>query len=433
MRIQQLTLENVRLFQGTHTLSFAEDKPITVLLADNGGGKSTILDCISTMLSSFISRFPQQKEQNFSPFDVHINEHNRSASHLSAQLVLNTDEGEVSFTRKRKGQDRRPKSTSNTQLAQLRAFAQRFLTDEQELYPLPILAYYGTERGHITPPERKRNFQKIFQRSDCYTDALVASTNFKRFFMWFDQAEDEERREITRRRDFNYRSPLLQAVRQAIARLDTGYDNPHIETSPLRFLLDHHNPQGNHRSLRIDRLSDGYKIGITLVADIAGRMAEANPQLGENMLQSPGIVLIDEIDLHLHPIWQKRILRQLHDIFPNLQFIVSTHSPLVLLGALDLIQVVRLQDGNIHVSHTDFAQEYQHYDTSLLLLSDLFGVSSVRSPQYDELTRERNELIDNPQRTPEQAQRLQELDAQMAQFGNVEIIEFIKLLKQFKL
>ena len=78
-------------------------------------------------------------------------------------------------------------------------------------------------------------------------------------------------------------------------------------------------------------LSDGYKCTISLIADIAYRMALLNPQLFDKVLtETEGIVLIDEIDLHLHPTWQKRILKDLMNIFPKVQFIVSTHAPEVI-------------------------------------------------------------------------------------------------------
>lgn len=81
----------------------------------------------------------------------------------------------------------------------------------------------------------------------------------------------------------------------------------------------------------LSKLSDGYKCTISLIADIAYRMALLNPQLNENVLEiTNGIVLIDEIDLHLHPEWQKRIISDLRNIFPKIQSIVSTHAPSVI-------------------------------------------------------------------------------------------------------
>ena len=131
-------------------------------------------------------------------------------------------------------------------------------------------------------------------------------------------------------------------------------------------------------------MSDGYRISIAMVADIAARMAEANPTLEisglQDLLSAHGIVFIDEIDLHLHPKLQREILRRLNSIFTNVQFIVSTHSPNVILGALDLVQVVKLDNGVINTSVN--TAQYEKYDVSLVLLSDLFGLENVRNNEY---------------------------------------------------
>lgn len=76
--------------------------------------------------------------------------------------------------------------------------------------------------------------------------------------------------------------------------------------------------------------SDGIRITLTMVADIATRMAKLNPQLLDNVLETPGVILIDEIDMHLHPSWQSRIITSLLETFTNIQIITTTHSPIVI-------------------------------------------------------------------------------------------------------
>jgi len=85
----------------------------------------------------------------------------------------------------------------------------------------------------------------------------------------------------------------------------------------------------NGETIRLNQLSDGEKTMIAMIGDIARRLSMANPQM-ENPLEGDGVVLIDEIDLHLHPLWQRVIVSRLTEVFPNCQFIVSTHSPQVL-------------------------------------------------------------------------------------------------------
>ena len=98
------------------------------------------------------------------------------------------------------------------------------------------------------------------------------------------------------------------------------------------------------------QLSDGYKCTISLIADIAYRMAILNPQLLDNVVsETPGIILIDEIDLHLHPSWQRRILNDLTTIFPKVQFIVSTHAPAV-ISSIKSESLIILKDNDELIS-----------------------------------------------------------------------------------
>ena len=99
----------------------------------------------------------------------------------------------------------------------------------------------------------------------------------------------------------------------------------------MKLYIDENN---NYQRHPFHELSDGYRNTLSLIADIAYRMAILNPQfLGDVTKKTPGIVLIDEVDLHLHPIWQKRILKTLKNVFPLVQFIVTTHSPSIISSA----------------------------------------------------------------------------------------------------
>lgn len=415
MRIKDLFIENIRLFSGDREqLIFDSQKNITAILGNNGSGKSTLLDTFSVMLSSFVSVFPGMGEKQFSDSDIHI-DGNRRADFLLAGMNLQAqDGGNISMMRSRKGNTKSPQP----ELKEIKSYAE-YLKNEVEAgnaeVKLPVIAYYGTGRGNIKAPEKKRSFQRTYSRWDCYIDTLDPATNFKRFFAWYDTMEDEERREKERRKSFEYRSPVLQAVRKAInifagaGEQGKVFKDPRIETKPLRFVLDECSEQGQViRELRLEQFSDGYKIIIAMVADIASRMAEANPDM-ENPLDSPGIVLIDEIDLHLHPRWQQSILRQLKDTFKNVQFVVSTHSPIVLLGALDIVQIVRL-DG--HHIESCVQRDYSSYDVNQLLLSQLFGLDNVLTPEIAKMMKRREELLLKNTLTEDEKAELQVLERQ---------------------
>ena len=175
------------------------------------------------------------------------------------------------------------------------------------------------------------------------------------------------------------------------------------------------------KEVRIEQMSDGYRIMIAMIADIAARMAESNPSPEcsglDNPLNTPGIVFIDEIDLHLHPMWQRKVLKQLHNIFPNVQFIVTTHSPNVVMGALELVQVVKLENGIIN-SDVDINQ-FKYYDISQLLLSNIFELDNVRSDDYLKIYKERKDLIFKDSSvglSEDERKRLKELDEQISLF-----------------
>lgn len=121
----------------------------------------------------------------------------------------------------------------------------------------------------------------------------------------------------------------------------------------------------------ISQLSDGYKCTLSLIADIAYRMAILNPQYLDSVLvETEGIVLIDEVDLHLHPNWQKRILKDLMEIFPKIQFIVSTHAPEV-INSVKSDSIVILKNNRV-ISAVD---ETYGKDANTIL-REVMGVSS---------------------------------------------------------
>lgn len=417
MRLNKLSVRNLRLYgDEEQTIEFDPQKNITVLLGDNGAGKTSLLYGISVLLSQFYKHFPGCSARTFTEEDVRVVDNTRRADFLHVGIdVVPTNDDErkkmevelledmqhISADIYKKGNA--TKAVQASELKMMADFSLAFKTeiDEGRRVSLPIIAFYGTERGQIKPVERRRNFNEIFPRWEIYkSDSLESATDFKRFFTWFERNEDLERREQIRRMketgSVQYSSHVLDAVRDALNRLFPGHlNNPRVETGPLRFVMDDITDPQNIVERRLERMSDGYRITIALVADIASRMAEANPSFDSSGIADPlnahGIVMIDEIDLHLHPKLQREILSKLAHIFPNIQFIVSTHSPSVILGALDMVQVVKLDKGEIDTNIN--TAQYAKYDVSLVLLSDLFGLENVRNNEYLTDSRRYDELL----------------------------------------
>lgn len=410
MRIDRISLTNMRLVgEQTKELVLDSTKNVVILLGDNGFGKTTILDAMATIMAPYSAQFPGIADYQLSDLDVHINRQGRRAKFLTVEAELSDNGIVMRSVRYRKGTQTPPKANYE-QMKQMAIAKKNAILAGEPNVELPLFAYYGTGRGQFQVPERRRGFQQAFERWDCYKSAINPETDFKRFFGWFDLMEDQERRDREKLRDFNYKSPVLNAVRRALSEIITSYRNPRIETRPLRFIMDRVDQDGSTHELRIEQLSEGYKIVIAMVADLAARMAEANPDM-DNPLNSTGIVLVDEVDLHLHPRWQRDILSQLTKVFPNIQFVVSTHSPVIVVGAAEIAQVINLnkinEDENLIYDHTYISNVGQ------VLLSDLFGLNYLYSPEWDEKIEERNSLLSKQELTEDEKKRLAELDEEM--------------------
>lgn len=185
---------------------------------------------------------------------------------------------------------------------------------------LPLILYYGTDRIIREVPQR--GHIKNFQVTDALRNCFDNVNYFRDFYDWFKTEEDIELRGL--RENPEYKNPKLNCVRTALERMIKGYSNLRIELAPARMVMT--NADGV--DLQIDQLSGGYKAVLSVIADIAKRLSMANPD-SQNPLEEDAVILIDELDLHLHPKWQKEIVDDLKRTFPNCQFIVSTHSPFV--------------------------------------------------------------------------------------------------------
>lgn len=157
-------------------------------------------------------------------------------------------------------------------------------------------------------------------------------------------------------------------VKKAIEQFLPDYTNLRVKRSPRpHMLIDKDDIEFN-----LNQLSDGEKNLITLVGDIARRLSIANPE-SDNPLDGEGVIMIDEVDLHLHPKWQQLMIPQLEDIFPNCQFIVSTHSPQV-LNNVQPDNIILLENKNNILKHSFATESYGK--NSDRILEDLLGVDA---------------------------------------------------------
>lgn len=295
------------------------------MIGENSSGKTSILDALAIGLGAVLTYLPRVSGISFKRKD--IRQLNKRLAPYT-RVKIETFE-QVSWDRT----ERRDKSKSTVSqippalgLQSLKKYLDEQIINphnEAREFELPIYSYYGVSRALLEVPLRRREFPKNHLRFEALEGALEADSRFRSAFVWFYNKENEEQRRQRDLKDFDFRLPELQAVRMAITKVFPGVSEPHILLNPLRFVVK----QGDE-VLDIMQLSDGYKTLLSLVIDLAIRMALANPEMKEP-LGTSAVVMIDEIDLHLHPEWQRRVIGDLLNTFPNTQFVLTTHSPFI--------------------------------------------------------------------------------------------------------
>lgn len=332
MKIQSIDLLNYRAFEKLH-ITFPETN-VAVFVGENGKGKSSVLDAIAVLLSQLVVAFHDG-------FSIKTNS-KEIPELLDTDIRLNQDTTKLSIN-----------VTDNNKQYDWKISRYRFLgtklgddanTPTYKLFTLgrkcPVLAYYNTNRKYskdeTTFTESVSMY--LFSLALLYRNALKSHiTAFDDFVNWFRLQEDRENEQIRREKNFDLLNPELEAVRNTFEHFFKHLHN--ADYSKLRIERDSLG-QGGFRSsqlmvtkdgldFEVAQLSDGEKVLMLMVCDIARRLAIANEHSKGTSLND-GIVLIDEIELHLHPRWQRQIIPALRNTFPNIQFIITTHSPQVL-------------------------------------------------------------------------------------------------------
>jgi len=216
-----------------------------------------------------------------------------------------------------------------------KAYTDRVRDKDVESDDLPLIAYYGTGRL-AREKHQKLAYAKQGSRLDGYYIALDPTTCKKRFLSWFKTFEDSKLK-------FNKDDALYIAFTNAITSMVPSWNKLHFSWE----LDDMIGQLNNEEWMPFSDLSDGYQNIIRLAADIAYRAVTLNPHLGEQaVVETEGVVLIDELDMHLHPTWQKNIIADLKKTFPKIQFIITTHSPFI-VQSLKADEVLNLDENNL--------------------------------------------------------------------------------------
>lgn len=360
MRITKLDIEN---FRGIVHAHFAPASNINVLIGENGAGKSSILDAAALALSWYTSRFININANGWVIGESDIRNCEREAR-ISIEIEIGGRAISWTTYGYRKGPGERKKGDYSQLNSYLNESGEHF---EQGLSSIPLVAYYPTTRAFVDVPERIRTKHTFTVQTAAYEGSLSVGADFRTFFEWYKDQEDLENEQKVRPDAIGaYAQPRLEEVRKAIEAF-TGFRNLRIKRRPsVRMLLS----QGDV-DIEVSQLSDGEQIYMALIGDIARRAAIAHP-IGDPLAEIHGLVLIDEIELHLHPRWQREILPRLERVFPCLQFIVTTHSPQVVGEVLREKAWMVARGGNIE------ALSFAYGATSDSILENLMG-SSERS------------------------------------------------------
>ena len=335
MYIKDIILENFRCFEYVDA-DFPKD--YAVLIGTNGAGKSSMLDALAIALGAFLAGCDvpatnlHKSDVRFLTYTHEGGIFHREARYpVSVSVGVKTDEGrDIDWERALNSANGR---TTVREARPIMDYADTLCYRVQENMPviLPMLGYYGT--GRLWLPKRVKTgsvMRGVPSRLHGYIDALDAATNEKLMLQWF-------RRNALIVLQKGKTISTFDAVKQAMAEfyremdetaelVQVDYD---VESLEIEVYVKRKNE--DPISLPLRYFSDGIKAMLSMTADIAYRMALLNPNLGgEAMRETPGIVLIDEIDMHLHPSWQRKILAALKNVFPRIQFIVTTHAPAVL-------------------------------------------------------------------------------------------------------
>ncbi len=352
MNIKTLRVQNFRNFEDK-TFEFSEG--FNLIIGDNGTGKTATLEALGVLLREYIKAINPAFLSNTKNLDTFVRvcsitkgestnfEHQFPCSLKTDFIFMDKEWSET----KTLSDPLLEVSESNFKwIAQ--TYAHKIRSGESEI--APVIAFYSTARLWLEKIEATEESIQVSlfdeemlkpnSRLDSYKNALDIAISNKTWLRWFMRMELISLQE---------KKPMkvFEAVKKAVQACLEGCDSLYFDIKRGEPVVRIHG-----LTLPFSLLSDGQRSMLAMVADIAYRMAQLNPHLLEHVtLETPGVVLIDELDLHLHPKWQRKVVDNLRKAFPKVQFFATSHSPFI-------IQSVRHGE-LIDLNETEGAAEYQ--------------------------------------------------------------------------
>lgn len=342
MRVDRLVVRNFRCFQER---AFHFHPEFNVLIGDNGSGKTAILEALAVSAGSWFLGVRGQGSRHIRRPDVRLSaqKHGDETSFEEQYPVEICSEGMVSgesldWRRTLMGPEGRTTYGDALGIKKLGSKADVQVRNGETVV-LPVIAYYGTGRLWLQPRDtatkRLGGTKRELSRFEGYRDSIDDRVSSRELTRWM---ERQDRLAYQEKRESN----LYRVVREVMSKFvedatDVVFDNRRLE---VIVFFENSEPQP------FSHLSDGQRNMLALAGDLAMRMARLNPHLGQQTLQeTPGIALIDELDLHLHPTWQRHVVQDLRNTFPKVQFITTSHSPFIVqtLGEGQLLSLDEVQ------------------------------------------------------------------------------------------
>jgi predicted ATP-binding protein involved in virulence len=346
MYLKNIHLENFRCFKH---LDMDLDPKFNMIVGINGTGKTAVLEAIRIAIGSLFLDVDKYRDKIWSPG---IEADDVRLSHLEQQYPvkviasaeieeITSDKNflfkkDVSWERTLDGKGGRTTQINAKEMKALSSALQKKIRDNDNSTPIPLIAYYSTDR--FKKEKKDVGIENDGSRLRGYYNALDPLTNIKFFLdLYFTETLSTLQNRTS--------SPMLAAVNSAVVICIEDCSNLVFDIKQSKLMIQ---LKSIKDQLPFHVLSDGVRSTLAMVMEIAFRCYLLNPHLKENAaLDTPGIILIDEVDLHLHPAWQKKVIGDLRKAFPKMQFIVTTHAPLV-IGSLTDGKIFSISDSTAY-------------------------------------------------------------------------------------
>jgi len=402
-----LTVKNVRCFGKEQTLDLSDGngKPArwTIILGDNGVGKTTLLKCLVALEPSSLKQEGISKNFQTIPKGIFLQWHSKLKN---APFIFPFG---FLFNRSNNEKDFKVSSTlyEGSFTSQKYLNLSNYFFAEKESTSLSIdiadnfIVYaYGASRrmgsGSLERSYNPDNCANLFSEDVSLINAVE----------WLLQADYAVKSSAAEGK--SYFENRYEKVKNML--IDLLPDVGNIRTKPItktqsKPAIEFETPYG-WVSLR--DLSLGYQTLIAWMVDLAHRLFERYSDY-DNPLEQPAIVLVDEIDLHLHPKWQRTVIDHLTAIFKQTQFIVTAHSPLIVQSAPEDANIVLLKRHGDRVIIHNNEEVIKGWRIDKVLTSDLFALPSARPAEYDNYLKKQEKILSKPQLTPADEQELEEI------------------------